>query len=136
LLFKRTVKNSAAGGKHFRWKIKMNDENDYINLSRQMGWARYNWVTTSKCTFYWYYLRIFSMRRSPQENYNGCGKYKHNFWCTKLFIIVKSEPLIYDLTIQNKWTTLAEIFQLLKWCEFIEKQLFTFFSEKNYSDSA
>jgi hypothetical protein len=53
-----------------------------------------------------------------QGNHNNCGKSKHDFWCIRLFIIVKTKPLIDDLTGQNKRTAYAELFQLCRWCEF------------------
>jgi hypothetical protein len=41
--------------------------------------------------------------------------FKHDFWCTKLFIIVKSKPLINDQTTQIKKITPTQLFQLRTW---------------------
>jgi hypothetical protein len=42
-------------------------------------------------------------------------KSKHEFWCTRLFITVKSEPLINNRTAQIKRTAPAELFHLRGW---------------------
>jgi hypothetical protein len=65
-----------------------------------------------------YSLWRISVRRSLQGNHNDCGKSKYEFWCMRLFITVKSEPLIDDLTAKNKKTAHAELFQLRGWWEF------------------
>jgi hypothetical protein len=59
-----------------------------------------------------------SVRKSSQRNHNELekiitvmGKSKHEFWWTRLFITVKSEPLIDDMTAQIKRTALADLFQ-------------------------
>jgi hypothetical protein len=48
-------------------------------------------------------------------------KFKHKFWCTRLFITIKSKLLIDDLTVQIKWIAPADLFHLRRWCEFIIK---------------